>query len=304
MSDPLQPKAQANRISKMLNQVLGPDRYPVAVEDLALEYSRQCFADSPVDKVQGKDLDGLEGMLAANKARTKWMILFNSAVRSEGRKRFTIAHEFGHYLLHRHRQSEFACGVDDIETGDGNERDIEAESDDFASTLLMPWDDFHRQVDGQPISFDLLMHCADRYGASLTAAALHWIEIAPRRAVLVASRDDHLLWSKSNQAAFKSGAYFATRKNTIELPQDALAHTNNLLDVSAQEQSTRAQTWFPREPASMPLTEMTRVAGSYGYALTLLLMPDAEWRWPQHEDDEPEKDTFDRFARNGQNPLP
>ena len=113
-------------------------------------------------------------MLKANKARSKWLVLYNSATPSEGRKRFTIAHEFGHYILHRHQQDLFECGDDDIETGDNNERDIEAEADLFASTLLMPLDDFRRQVDGQPISFDLLGHCADRYGVSLTAAALRW----------------------------------------------------------------------------------------------------------------------------------
>jgi len=303
MTDAKRPMAEANRISKMLNTVLGTERFPVKVDELALEYSRQCFSDSPIDKVQGEDLDGFDGLLKANKARSKWLILYNSATPSEGRKRFTIAHEFGHYILHRHGQDQFACGDADIETGHGNEQDIEAEADKFASTLLMPLDDFRKQVDGQPVSFDLLGHCADRYGVSLTAAALRWTEIAEKRAVLVASRDDHLLWAKSNQAAFKSGAYFATRKQTIELPQDALAHSNNLLDAGAQLQSTRAQTWFPREPASMPLTEMTRVAGQYDYTLTLLLMPDAEWQRPQHDDEESEEDTFDRFIRNGQYPV-
>lgn len=146
-----------------------------------------------MDKVQGENLAGLEGMLAANKARSKWLIVYNSAVRSEGRKRFTIAHEFGHYILHRHDRDRFECSDDDSETGDGNERDIETEADTFASTLLMPLDDFRKQVDGQPVSFDLLGHCAERYGVSWTAAALRWAEIAEKRAVLVASRDDHLL---------------------------------------------------------------------------------------------------------------
>ena len=302
MTERKQPMAEANRISSMLNMVLGANRFPVKVDEVALEYSRQCFADSPVDKVQGEDLDGLEGMLAANNARSKWLIVYNSAVRSEGRKRFTIAHEFGHYILHRHQQDLFECGDDDIETGDNNERDIEAEADLFASTLLMPLDDFRRQVDGQPISFDLLGHCADRYGVSLTAAALRWTEIAPRRAVLVASRDDHMLWAKSNEAALRSGAYFATRKNTIELPRQALAHSYNGWDAGDQ-QTGRAQDWFPREPTSMPVTEMTRVAGQYDYTLTLLLMPDAEWQRPRHDDEDAEEDTFDRFIRNGQYPV-
>ena len=98
------PIAEANRISTMLNTVLGPNRFPVNVDELAREYSRQCFAKSPVDKVEGEDLDGIDGMLIANKARSKWLILYNNSVSSEGRKRFTIAHEFGHYILHRHQQ--------------------------------------------------------------------------------------------------------------------------------------------------------------------------------------------------------
>ncbi|MFX1761493.1 ImmA/IrrE family metallo-endopeptidase [Paraburkholderia sp. A1RI-2L] len=296
------PQAAANQISSMLNAVLGVDRFPVKVDELALEYSRQCFADSPIDKVVGEDMDDFEGMLAANKARSKWLIVYNSAVRSEGRKRFTVAHEFAHYLMHRHQQDRFECGTDDIETGDNNGRDIEAEADVFASTLLMPLDDFRRQVDGQPVSFDLLGHCADRYGVSLTAAALRWTEIAPKRVVLVASRDDHMLWAKSNDAAFKSGAYFATRRNTIELPRQALAHSDN--GWSAGDQQTgRAQHWFPHEPASMPVTEMTRVAGQYDYTLTLLSLPDAEWQRPRHDDEEAEEDSFDRFVRNGQHPV-
>ncbi|MEX3787341.1 ImmA/IrrE family metallo-endopeptidase [Paraburkholderia sp. BR14374] len=296
------PKAAANQISSMLNAVLGVDRFPVKVDELTLEYSRQCFADSPIDKVVGEDMDDFEGMLAANKARSKWLIVYNSAVRSEGRKRFTVAHEFAHYLLHRHQQDRFECGTDDIETGDNNGRDIEAEADVFASTLLMPLDDFRRQVDGQPVSFDLLGHCADRYGVSLTAAALRWTEIAQKRVVLVASRDDHMLWAKSNDAAFKSGAYFATRRNTIELPRQALAHSDN--GWRAGDQRTgRAQHWFPHEPASMPVTEMTRVAGQYDYTLTLLSLPDAEWQRPRHDDEEAEEDSFDRFVRNGQYPV-
>lgn len=302
MTEHKKPMAEANRISSMLNAVLGKERFPVKVDELAVEYSRQCFPDSPIDKVEGADLEDFDGLLKAKKDRSKWLSLYNSAVSSEGRKRFTIAHEFGHYILHRHQQDLFECGDGDIETGDNNERDIETEADLFASTLLMPLDDFRRQVDGHPISFDLLGHCADRYGVSLTAAALRWTEIAPKRAVLVASRDDHMLWAKSNKAALKSGAYFATRKNTIELPHDALAHSYNALAM-ADSRTGRAQSWFSREPASMPITEMTRVAGQYGYTLTLLVLPEAEWQGSRHDDEEPEEDTYDRFIRNGQYPV-
>lgn len=300
MTEPKKPMAEANRISGMLNAVLGKDRFPVKVDELALEYSQQCFSDAPITLVQGEDLENFDGLLKVNKARNKWLIIYNSAVSSEGRKRFTIAHEFGHYILHRNQQSEFSCGTDDIETGDS--RDIELEADLFASTLLMPLDDFRRQVDGQKVSFDLFGHCADRYGVSLTAAALRWIEIAEKRAVLIASRDDHMLWAKSNLAAVRSGAYFSTRRNTIELPSQALAHSENAW-LANQNHTTRAQAWFPNEPTSMPVIEMTRVAGQYDYSLTLLLMPDAERQQSNYDEVESEEDTFDRFIRNGQFPT-
>ena len=70
MTDAKKPMAEANRISSMLNMVLGVERFPVKVDELALEYSRQCFADSPIDKVLGEDLDGIDGLLKANKARS------------------------------------------------------------------------------------------------------------------------------------------------------------------------------------------------------------------------------------------
>lgn len=294
------PIAEANRISAMLNAVLGLERFPVNVDELALEYSRQCFPTSPIDKVLGQDLDGFDGMLRKHKSQSKWLILYNSAVTSEGRKRFTIAHEFGHYLLHRHQQAQFECGSDVIETGDAIGCDIESEADQFASTLLMPLDDFRRQVDDQSVNFELLGCCAERYGVSLTAAALRWIEIAPKRAILVASRDDHMLWAKSNDAAFRSGAYFATRKHTIELPGEALAHSKNAWATS-QQQTTRAQLWFPHEPTNMTVIEMTKIAEQYDYTLTLLLLPDADRISPLH-DEELEEDTYDRFIRSGQYP--
>ena len=304
MTAPKRPKAEANAVSSLLNHVLGADRFPVAVEEVALEYTRQKFSDAPIAKVKGADLDRFEGMLAAHPKRDRWMILYNSAISSEGRKRFTIAHEFGHYLLHRHQHDEFSCSSQDIETrGEGKDsKDIEKEADDFATTLLMPLDDFRRQVGGQTVSFDLLGHCADRYGVSLTAAAIRWLEIAPQRAVLVASRDDHMLWASSNEAAFKSGAFFATRKNTIELPQSALAHSRNCTGVS-QSHDTRAQVWFARESAEMPITEMTKVAGNYGYTLTLLVMPEAEKRWRRDQDEEPVEDSYERFIARGQKPY-
>ncbi|MEC9358631.1 MAG: ImmA/IrrE family metallo-endopeptidase [Pseudomonadota bacterium] len=277
------PIVEANRLSAMLNAVLRTDaeRFPVNVEALALEYSMQCFPEAPITKIEGAELPGFEGMLAPNSAKTKWRIVYNNHGRSSGRIRFTLAHEFGHYLLHRSQQQEFTCSELDMHDWDSKERALESDADTFASYLLMPLDDFRRQVNDSPISFDVLSHCATRYGVSLTAAALKWIEIAPRRAILVASRDDHLLWARSNAGAFRSGRYFATRKRTIQVPAGSSLHSQYaaLPDVH----SVPARMWFPAEPIDMLMTEMRFVIDHYDYTLGLLLMPETEWRRPSDE---------------------
>ena len=74
----------------------------------------------------------------------------------------------------------------------------------------------------------------------------------------------------------------------------ALAHSRNCTGAP-QAHNTSAHTWFAREPAEMPVTEMTKVAGNYAYTLTLLMMPDAEYRWERDQDEEPVEDSYDRF---------
>jgi hypothetical protein len=63
------------------------------------------------------------------------------AQRSPKRKRFTIAHEIGHWVLHAQRgaskTSECACAPDDIRE-DGGRREREREANAFANELIMP----------------------------------------------------------------------------------------------------------------------------------------------------------------------
>lgn len=304
MTAPLKsPKATARDLSIMLNTVFGEERFPVDVEGLAKEYSRQCFPDSPITKITAGDLPGFDGALAPNSSRSKWQIIYNNAIPSSGRIRFTLAHEFGHYLLHRHIRDEFACSQDDMEDWDAEEAGIEKEADIFASTLLMPYDDFARQVLGQPPSFDLIRHCKERYGVSLTAAALKWVEFAPARAVVLAVRDDHVLWARANDAAYQSGVFLATRKKTIAVPAHSILHTRNR-SAQREVQSLPAHLWFPQEPEGMQLTEMSFIIEQYGYTLAFLLLPEAKSRaWHRKTDDDDEiglESTIDRFERHGQ----
>jgi hypothetical protein len=45
---------------------------------------------------------------------------------------------------------------------------------------------------------ELFSHCAERYGVSLTAAILKWLEFTPESALLVCSRDGFIDWAVSS----------------------------------------------------------------------------------------------------------
>jgi hypothetical protein len=247
MREPSSGKAWANRLTKMLDQVLGPDRFPVDVPALALDYSRQCFAD-PVTMVKGGHLPGFEGGLFRNrKGKAAWSIVYNDALSVRGRINFVLAHEFGHYLRHRHELDEFMCSQRDMIEWDREDAARETDANQFASYLLMPIDDFRRQLAGQKITVDILGHCAERYGASLTAAILKWLEFTDERAVLVIARDGFILWSRSSAPALKSGAYFRTRNVVCPVPETSVASWRYGDARKREAVALPPGVWFPRE---------------------------------------------------------
>lgn len=284
---PLYPKAEANRLSQLLSLVFqGEHRFPVDVKSVALEVSAQRFPDEPIRLIEDLQIGNFEGLLTRHPEGHYWKIGYSSEGRSQERIRFTLAHELGHYLVHRQLRHRFECTDLDMHDWDAQGKKIEVEADVFASYLLMPLDDYRAQIADEPISIELLQHCAGRYGVSLMAAALKWIEIAPRRAVVVAARDGFVLWARSNNAALRSGVYLRTRVSPPrEVPERSLLNESDQLGVLAPARIP-ARVWFPNEPADMELTERVFVAaGEYPYTLGLLLLPDAIPKWEQDEED-------------------
>ena len=192
MSEPsrLRPLKEAARITQMLDIVLGADRFdraPVDVVRLALEYSRKIAPDSPIHEVVARNIPGCVGALVYGEARPRqWAIMYQVG-QSDGRRSFTVGHEFAHYLLHRQlieQDGNFDGGIycDENAVDRRGGSGIEQEADEFAVALLMPLHDFRRQQLAKArADFDTLSRLAKRYGVSLTAAILRWLEYTETR---------------------------------------------------------------------------------------------------------------------------
>lgn len=303
---PLKPIAEANRLSTLLNLSLGSERFPVDVEQLAMGYANQFGHDDPIARVIGADLPGFEGALYGTDGenRREWTLIYNAAVQVPGRIRFTKAHELGHYILHRHTRRRFECSQDDMLRWESVEKRIEAEADVFASYLLMPIDDFRGRVGDDLVDIDVLDDCARRYGVSLTAAILKWMEFTLQRAVLVVSTDGYILWARSSQSALKSGVFFRTRGRVVPLPERSLAARDDVVVQERQGIELTAQTWFPQEPREMALREMKIVSDRYEQTMSLLILPRAEPRqWQREgENEEDDRTPLDDYISSGHIP--
>lgn len=264
------PERWAIDISSVLNGVLGKDRFPVDVRLVAKEYSAQRYPDDPVSLVVGRSLPGLDGALyRAPTGKKGWGIFYNSAIVSEGRINFTLGHEFGHYLIHRLAYPHgIRCGEQDVVRWDSEYAQIEHEANVFSAGLLMPLDDFRRQIpDGDKVDLDMISHCADRYRVSLIAAVLRWLQYTARRAVLVVSRDGFILWSRASKPALRTGTFFRTSGPPIAVPAGSLAGRQDMIVNGRSGVELPAGTWFAE-----PVCEMTIFAEQYDFAVTLLLL--------------------------------
>lgn len=287
------PARWATEITKMLNLVFGPEHFPIDVVAIAREYTAQRFRGDAITLAEGANLPGFDGALyRAPAGKSGWGIVYNNALASRGRINFTLAHEFGHYLLHRAAHPNgIRCSAQDVVRWDSAYGQIEHQANQFAATLLMPLDDFRRQIDPRTrVDLDMISHCAERYSVSLIAAILRWLVYTERRAVLVVSRDGFILWSRGSEPAAKTGTVFRTSGEPIEIPSQSLAATQDQLVNGRTGILHGPGIWFGEE-----VREMTIFSEQYDFTISLLLLEDRDRYTPL--DPEAEEDTYDRFMR-------
>jgi len=298
MTLPKTPAAWAIRLSQILQHLqvaTGESLYPIRVQDIACDISKQFFPDEPITQISGEAFSNkFEGMLRpVPQSNGQWGIIYNSAIKSRGRINFTLAHELGHYLLHRAVLAEgIQCSRHDMMGWETEYGQREAEANQFASYLLMPRNILEAQMKGETLNLHLMQHVAEHFDVSITAAILKWLEFTDKRAMLIVARDGFVDWARSSQKLFKSGVFLKPKQETIELPAQSLAAKKDKLFDNESGAHHKVGIW----PFKEDVQEFTLLADSYDMTITLLIFDDHA---PVHynEDAPEEEDTFDRFMK-------
>ncbi|WP_412776578.1 ImmA/IrrE family metallo-endopeptidase [Thalassospira lucentensis] len=296
MSVPQTPEHWANILTKILDVMPVQDyqRFPVDVIELAKQYSAQRFPGDQISLVKGAALDDFEGALyKAPAGKEGWGIIYNSDLGSVGRINFTVAHEFGHYLLHREKfPNGFECNEDDMLRWDSEYGRIENEANRFAANLLMPLNDFRQQIDPRiKPTLEMLSDCANRYSVSLIAVTLRWLEYTECRSVLVVSRDGFILWSRSSERALRSGVYFRTSGSApLPVPNNSFAVSAGSSLASKSSISHEGGVWFKDK-----CVELALISAQYDLVFSLIHLENQQT--DDVGDNEDEEDISQRINR-------
>jgi len=251
--------------------------YPVQIEKIAPEITQNLFPTSPLTTIKGEKFSNdFEGMLMRkNSTPEEWAIIYNTEKKSSGRINFTLAHEFGHFLLHRNelKNGKIECNSNDVIERDSEYNKRETEANTFASYLLMPRNLFEEQLKNKELNLILLQNVANYFQVSLTAAILKFLEITPKKAMLVIGKQGFIDWVWSSKSLRESGIFLQPKREIIELPACSLATIQDSSFNNLKGIIHPPQVW-PFKRFKGRIREMTRLADSYEKTISLLLFLD------------------------------
>lgn len=181
-------------------------------------------------------LDGCEARIIG---RDNQAIITVNSRGSDRRKRYSVAHELGHW--HHHRGKCLVCRVE--ETRPQTALSPERVADRYAADLLMPWYLFKPRARQQPkFNFEAVTALADMFDTSLTATAIRLVESEHTPSLVVCHGQNGRRW-------------FARSPSVPDrwFPRDTLDVESNAFDIlfGTAKDDTRshkigADAWFDR----------------------------------------------------------
>jgi hypothetical protein len=150
-------------------------------------------------KIREVEVEGFEGALVRRANRPQGMVAVKKDIRENGRKRFCIAHEIGHYLLPGHGTKESICLKEDIESFRQGIPKQEEAANRFAAELLLPSSEIAPIVYKESVTIAVAKIVGEHYQTSLTAAALKCVELTKKEVcAVVLSASGIIRWYRLN----------------------------------------------------------------------------------------------------------
>jgi len=211
---------------------------------------------------------GADARLVTSEFGEGGIATINSNIPEEGRKRFALAHEIGHFELHRTRSKSWSCSESDFVKLYRRE-DSEVEANVFAAELLMPDKIFREACVGIAPGFGSICRLADLFKTSLSSTAYRYVENGNHPCALVCIKESEIAW-------FCSTDDFAYRIHPVstEISKDSAAGEffEKGIDPPDRAEPTPSEFWIEGDGPNK-LFESSIAMSRYRTVLTMLWEP-------------------------------
>lgn len=244
-----------------MNKYRLPQSLGVEIADYAEFVAQEYFPNEAVEPLEILSAKGItfsandygsdfDGMIEHQSGRFHVYLNLNQVETvSSSKARFTLCHELGHYFLDDHRNALLSGSTPShpsrCEFESGNP--VEVQADFFASNLLMPAGRIKKASRNLGDGLEAVLEIAQRYKASLTAAAVRYVNLELSSSVLVRWHDNGKVWMTSSPTVWVEG-YRTTIQSFNGLPSDSAtcqAARDEATFGGFHKSVTTASYWFP-----------------------------------------------------------
>lgn len=197
------------------------------------------------------------------------IIKINNRIKGEGQKRFTLAHELGHYFNEYDlKMNPFYRHIDRFSLFNSGKK-LEDDANEFAAELLMhkPW--FSKYIRDKKLSMELLKEISNQFGVSISAAGFRYAEIGKYPCAIIFSTEGEIKWKAINEYFPFQYIKYKSRVPNESAAADFFAGR----EMQTCEDLIEAKYWFPEDrkiERGVYLFEQCFSMPGYNSVLTLL----------------------------------
>ncbi|MBI4539885.1 MAG: ImmA/IrrE family metallo-endopeptidase [Gemmatimonadetes bacterium] len=212
-------------------------------------------------------LDGFLGMLVPRPGKTSGILIKSGQL--QGQRRFTIAHELGHFSIPTHaEEGRHVCLEEDLNAPAEGKR-LEREANEFAAELLMPRHLFARDIGNADPCFGVVKDLASpsRYDVSRTACAIRLVKLTREPCAIVCGQNGMVEWWLRSE----NFRYFTLPARGHPIPADTVsAAIFRGEEPNDEPEPVEMEAWFTPRGETEEVYESTFPIPSLGQVLSLI----------------------------------
>lgn len=225
------------------------------------------------------EMKGKDGRIVSLDGKS--IISISNTITDRGKKRFTAAHELGHFELHKNLPVNADTHYELCNWYQSGPH--EKEANEFAAELLMPSNLFREQCKSRKFNHDLLNHLAETFVVSKTAAILRFVKSGNHPVCIVCTKDNRVRWWRMSKDMEDAEHEFVPNwlrykvKVTSNLPPPPDSVVGQLFKKEARYQfperlqEIEKSVWFLTSQGHDPkMLEFCHFVPSYNFALSII----------------------------------